>query len=243
MKKINERIHNAIVEAKKESEFIMDEVWNREDLAHALRQIINDKKVALATVFVTGTFTERYGGGFGDLSWYLPSTAKSRAAYRTVEKTIRQGGNLWLYIKPEDDSKPPFLMNQDGVISTSINRVETLFRDVPIKEIVVARNSIDKLFARVGPYDRDNVQNLLYHLVHHASKDMSHVYHVALLAVLTAGSFYETVDGMEFNMPTIENAASSYKTVERQLKKRMDIYVHVFTEWTEGYILGPDGKR
>ena len=239
---LNKKIYKEILTAKREANFIMDEVWDRNDLADTLRQIITDGNVALATVLVTGTFTERYGGGFGDLSWYLPSTAKCCAAYRTVEKTIRQGGNLWLYIEPEDDN-PPFLMNQDGVISTSINRVETLFSDVPITSIVVARNSIDKLLARVGTYDRDNVQNLLYHLVHQGSKDMSHVYHVALLAVLTAGSFYETEDGMEFNMPTIENAASFYKTVERQLKKRMDIYVHVFTEWTEGYILGPDGKR
>lgn len=144
MKKINnynEKIWSNICWAKKVVNYVTSNVIDDcDDLVHVMRQIIKKKQVpglpgitrmsrakqiALVTVLVTGTFNERWDGV---LRWYPSTTVYCCAVYRTVEKILKRGGNIWLYIEPEQKEDIPFLMNQDGELS---DRAEALSRDIP----------------------------------------------------------------------------------------------------------------
>lgn len=108
------------------------------------------------------------------------------------------------------------------------------------KSITVIRD----LFNNAGGYSVDGLQALLYSLVHTSSKQLNHIEHVMLVVVLTTGSFYDDPEkGILFNIPNWVDAFDSYGDVEKRLRKKMDIIVHVYTTSDEGYTLTQDGKR
>lgn len=121
MKKINERILNAIDEAKGQMDDLFDQIRDRNELADLLYDVVHrktifgvtlshKKQVALLSVLMAGAVIETYGY----LDFCLPSTAYACSIYRTVEKLLKKGEDIWVYMYLDVHGKNVELMNQEG---------------------------------------------------------------------------------------------------------------------------------
>ena len=65
--------------------------------------------------------------------------------------------------------------------------------------------------------------------VSHGMKTMSMLEKITSLTILSTGSFVESINGLNFMMPSTKDCIKNWKEIRKRLNKKRPIYISIFT--------------